>query len=108
MTKYTRAVISSAVDKVVRMVHPEKIILFGSHAYGRPTKDSDVDILVVQKTRLPFAERIRRVSSAVGTHFLPMDFMVLTPREIQRRRAGFDPFLEEVLSGGRLLYARSG
>lgn len=98
----------TSVKKIVKNIRPEKVVLFGSHAYGKPNADSDVDLLVVQRTRLPFAERVRRVSAAVGRHEYPMDYVVLTPSEIRRRRAGFDPFLEEVMERGKVLYERAG
>src|SRR4051794_41082775 len=57
-----RAAIRRYVGRIVERFHPEKVILFGSHAYGRPTPDSDVDLLVVMpaKDEVSQAMRIRR------------------------------------------------
>ena len=51
-----------AVEKIVSEFQPEKIILFGSYAYGHPTPDSDVDLLVIWKTKKPRKERHRAIS----------------------------------------------
>ena len=96
-----------AVANIIRGFKPNQILLFGSHAYGKPTSDSDLDLLIVKNTRLPTAERSRCVSRLIGRHVFPMDLIVLTPSEIQRRLKSFDPFLEEALTRGRLLYAKN-
>jgi predicted nucleotidyltransferase len=91
-------------QKVVHAFRPKNIILFGSYAYGKPTSDSDLDLLIVMETRDRPAERIRKVSDLFDPRPLPMDFIVLTPGEMRRRLRGFDPFLEEVLDKGQMLY----
>ena len=90
--------------KVVQAFRPKNIILFGSYAYGKPTSDSDLDLLIVMESRDRPAERIRKVSDLFDPRPLPMDFIVLTPGEMRRRLSGFDPFLEEVLKKGQMLY----
>ena len=92
------------VEKIKKGYAPEKIILFGSYAYGKPTSDSDLDLLVVMETRDRPAERIRKVSDLFDPRPLPMDIIVLTPGEMRHRLSGFDPFLEEVLEKGQMLY----
>jgi predicted nucleotidyltransferase len=52
-----RAVIDEVVRRIVECVRPQKIILFGSYAYGRPHADSDLDILVVMESELPRYKR---------------------------------------------------
>lgn len=92
------------VKNIVKGFRPKRIVLFGSHAYGRPNRDSDLDLLVVKNTRLPFAERVRRVDALIGSREMPLDIIVLTPSEIKRRQRDFDPFLDEVLQRGRVMY----
>jgi uncharacterized protein len=99
--------IREAVGNIARKFKPVRIILFGSHAYGRPNDDSDLDLLIVKNTRLSFAERARCVSRIVGKHLLPMDLVVLTPGEIRRRLEEFDPFLEDALNRGKVLYDKN-
>lgn len=100
----TLELLREIAQKVVRAFRPKNIILFGSYAYGKPTSDSDLDLLVIMETRDRPAERIRKVSDLFDPRPLPMDFIVLTPAEMRRRLSGFDPFLEEVLEKGQSLY----
>jgi predicted nucleotidyltransferase len=96
--------LSEIAQKVVHAFRPKNIILFGSYAYGKPTSDSDLDLLIVMESRDRPAERIRKVSDLFDPRPLPMDFIVLTPAEMRQRLKGFDPFLEEVLEKGQRLY----
>jgi predicted nucleotidyltransferase len=93
-----RAAIRRYVRRVVERFHPEKVILFGSHAYGRPHEDSDVDLLVVVPARsmIDMAVRIR---TAFHTPF-PMDLLVFTPDFLQKRFGLGDEFAREVLGKG--------
>jgi predicted nucleotidyltransferase len=102
--RVTPGFLREITQKVVQAFRPKNIILFGSYAYGNPTSDSDLDLLVVMETRDRPAERIRKVSDLFDPRPLPMDFIVLTPSEIRHRLSGFDPFLEEVLEKGQSLY----
>jgi len=89
--------------QIVKNFCPEKVILFGSYAYGNPSKDSDVDLLVVLNTR----EKLARVSgkiSALIDHPFPIDILVKTPTQVQKRLAIDDPLIKEALSKGVVLY----
>ena len=89
---------------IVRAFGPEKIILFGSHAYGRPHRDSDVDVLVI----MPDAKRYgRRPSLAIRRKVpagFPVDILVKEPRDIARRLREGDSVLEEIVNRGRVMY----
>ena len=100
----TPGLLREIAQTVVRAFRPKNIILFGSYAYGKPTSDSDLDLLIVMESRDRPAERIRKVSDLFDPRPMPMDFIVLTPGEMRRRLSGFDPFLEEVLAKGQMLY----
>ncbi len=99
--------ITSIVERIVASFAPEKIILFGSHAYGNATPDSDLDLLVIMETDLPAAERNRKISRLLRPRHLPVDIVVRNPREIQRSLRRVDPFVHEILEKGVVLYARS-
>ena len=96
-----------AVERIVRELQPEKVILFGSHAYGRPTPDSDVDLLVVMHTAASSTERYLAVSRLLRPRPFPVDILVRTPQEIDRSLKKGDFFIDEILSLGRVLYERS-
>lgn len=99
-----RRAIRQFSDAVAEEFHPDKIILFGSYAYGRPTEDSDVDLLVIMpRTRLG-GERISvKIRRAVHRNF-PMDLLVRTPAEVKKRLQEGDFFLQEVMEKGEVLY----
>jgi predicted nucleotidyltransferase len=97
-------VLKEVVRKIVEAFRPERIILFGSHAYGAPAQDSDVDLLVIMDTKARPAERSARIAKVCRPRYLAMDILVRTPEEIDQRLKGFDPFLEEILTRGKVLY----
>jgi len=95
--------IQKVSDEIVRRFQPERIILFGSYAYGTPNEDSDVDLLVV----LPFEGRTAKqaiaIRSAVYAGF-PMDLIPITPDRLKHRLEIEDFFLREVVQKGTVLY----
>src|SRR5690349_20843689 len=99
----SRADIQAFVDQVVRQFRPRKVILFGSYAYGTPTEDSDVDLMVVMPHQGPGARMATRLRLACPRDF-PMDLIVRTPAEVRRRIRMGDPFLTEVTSKGIVLH----
>jgi predicted nucleotidyltransferase len=95
-----------AVRRIARELRPEKIILFGSYAYGDPTPDSDVDLLVVMKTNASSAERSWAVSRLLIPRPFPVDILVRTPHEIKHALDSSDFFIQEIVSQGRVVYER--
>jgi predicted nucleotidyltransferase len=96
-----------AVERIVEHLRPEKIILFGSYAYGTPTPDSDVDLLVVMKTNEErLVERHWQVSRLLIPRPFPVDILVRTPQELERDLAKKHYFYYDVASRGRVLYER--
>jgi predicted nucleotidyltransferase len=104
--RLSEGAIAAVVDQIVDAFDPEQVILFGSHAYGQPNPDSDVDLLVVIETKRKEAEEAVRICQALDYDF-PLDLMVRTPRTLARRLALGDPFLNEVIDRGTVLYARA-
>ena len=96
------------IRKVVRQIvddfHPSRIVLFGSHAYGRPVRDSDVDLLVIMKSRKRPIERAIEIMRSLRIYPFPMDILVRTPQEIRRRIQIGDPFYQEIVTKGKVLY----
>jgi len=96
-----------AIQKVVDELKPEKIILFGSYAYGFPNPHSDVDLLVILKTRASLKERSWKVSRLLLPRAFPVDILVKTPRELEKALKSGDFFLKEILTRGKVLYERN-
>ena len=95
-----------AIQRIVDELHPEKIILFGSYAYGAPTPHSDVDLLIILKTNASLQERSWNVSRLLLPRPFPVDILVKTPREIENSLKSGDFFLQEIIDRGKVLYER--
>jgi predicted nucleotidyltransferase len=96
-----------AVQRIVQELKPERVILFGSYAYGTPNPHSDVDLLVVMKTNASLKDRSWAVSRLLLPRPFPVDILVKTPKEVEKALESGDFFLKEILTRGKVLYARS-
>lgn len=96
--------IQAICDDIVREFAPLQVILFGSHAYGTPTEDSDVDLLVVME--IPESETSRQAAEIWQRipYRFSMDLLVRSPEEIAYRVAHNDWFLREITDKGEVLY----
>ena len=97
-------VIQQVVDHIARTFQPEKVILFGSYAYGQPKPWSDVDLLVIMQTDTPKQKQMEITLSFLDP--LGVDILVRTPQEIAYRLPLGDFFLREIISKGKVLYER--
>lgn len=94
-------------DTIAHEFHPDKIVLFGSYAYGQPHPDSDVDLLVV----MPFEGSPFRQAAVILSHVvrtvgvLPMDLLVRTAEQVQERLHMGDSFMRDIVERGRVMYS---
>jgi uncharacterized protein len=104
----SRQVLNAAIQHYARGIaerfDPDKIILFGSHAYGTPHADSDVDLLVIMPAAREVTQAIR-IRLALPAPF-PLDLIVRTPQKLKRDLQDSDWFLREVMEKGKVLYAK--
>lgn len=96
-----------ALQRIVDELKPEKIVLFGSYAYGSPNLHSDVDLLVIMKTSEPLKERSWKVSRLLLPRPFPVDILVKTPKEMEKALKAGDFFLKEILARGKVVYERN-
>lgn len=107
----TETLLQQMVQVIVDEVNPEQVILFGSHARGDASADSDVDLVIVQTD--PFSEDRNRNSEAVRlwralAHFaVPKDILVYSRDEVEYWRDSINNVLARALREGRVLYERS-
>lgn len=101
--KVSRSLIRKYADQIAKQFHPNKIILFGSYAYGKPTEDSDVDMLVIMSFKGRNPEKATEIWMATRPKF-PIDIMVRKPEEMKKRLAMGDFFLREITEKGEVLY----
>ena len=100
--------LNEAIRRIVAEMQPEKIYLYGSHAYGQPHRDSDVDLLVVlTAAALPPHKRARAAYRALRGLFFPAEIKVITREELDRRRHWNSSIEKVAVEKGRLLYERT-
>lgn len=106
MKTLSKKVRKKIVERINRHFNSEKIILFGSYAYGTPGKDSDVDLFIVMKTRERPSKRRIEISRLFRDRQMPMDFIVKTPSEVKERLSMGDFFINRILKKGEVLYEK--
>ncbi len=101
--------LDKAVRRIVESYQPEKIILFGSYAYGQPQPDSDFDLLIIKESNdRPIDRRIHVRMLLQPLKVRPVvSPIVLTPTELERRLSMGDQFAQEIVARGRTLYERN-
>lgn len=85
--------------------NPERIILFGSYAYGTPHRGSDIDLLIVMDFEGRSLEKSMEIWSLIKPEF-PIDLIVRTPEEVKWRYQQFDPLIRCALDKGKIMYER--
>jgi len=98
--------VEKSVDKIKKQYKPEKIFIFGSFANGKITPNSDLDFFIIKKTIKPRRERQREVSRILIDREVPIDILVFTPSETEKRTKLGDPFILDILNSGKLVYAK--
>ena len=95
--------IAELSERIARAFHPEKIILFGSYAYGHPSADSDIDLLVIMSFEGRQSKQAIRILNYLHT-LAPIDLLVLTPELVKERLAMGDSFMREIIERGKVIY----
>ncbi len=106
ITKVDKTLIDDVKNRIVAAVDPEKIILFGSYAYGKPSKNSDLDILVIMKSDLPRYKRSIPIYRALAGMLIPKDIIVYTPREVEEWDNVSQAFVTTAVSRGKKIYEK--
>lgn len=94
------------VIECIKRYEPEKIILFGSYIRGEADEYSDLDFVVIKKTDKRFLERLIEVAKFIDNELGQVDVFVYTPEEFQRMIEWENPFIEQVLKEGRVVYEK--
>jgi predicted nucleotidyltransferase len=102
------ATLKEIVRRLVAEFQPEAVILFGSHAWGTPTEDSDLDLLVIvsESSEKPYA-RDTRACMAMGEIPVPMDILVQTRDEVEEQRDFVASIFHRILNKGKVLYGHA-
>ena len=97
------AKIKDLCRQIVENFHPQKVILFGSHAYGVPNEDSDVDLLVVMPFECRSVEQAIKIRRRIYPK-MPLDLLARTPAQIRERLDLGDFFIKDIVERGKILY----
>jgi len=101
----TEKMLKRITQHIVDSIQPEKIILFGSYAWGNPHQSSDVDLfVVVPSSDLPAYKRARSVYRSLRDIMIPFDVMVLTHQELEKLRDVPSSLVYKVVREGKVLY----
>ena len=100
-------VIHALVDHIVKNFSPEEIVLFGSYAYGKPTPWSDIDLLVVMETPKGELETALEIVDSLPPTLFSLDILARDRQTIEQRNLMGDSFMREIISKGKILYARN-
>lgn len=98
--------IDDLVSRITMKFDPDKIILFGSYATQNQTSDSDLDILVIKETKLPFHQRSNEIRYHLLGLMIPMDILVYTNEEFDKEKNSRFSFLNGALKYSKVLYER--
>ncbi len=104
MQPITDEIIQEIKNRIVKGVHPEKMILFGSYAYGNPTKDSDLDLLIILPTEEPMHRRETRIRKLLRDINIPKDIIVYTPQEVEKWKNASAAFITSIIKKGKVIY----
>ena len=102
-TRIPESVLVELARRIADKFHPQRIILFGSYAYGSPRPESDVDLLVIMETSLRETRQALEIRKYLDLQF-GVDILVYTPARFAQRLAWGDSFLLEINKKGRVMY----
>jgi uncharacterized protein len=98
-------ILSELTRRLVVGLQPERVILFGSHAWGVPDENSDVDLLVIlPESELPATQRAMLAHRCLRGVSVPVDVLVKTSDEVERASRVHTSLISEILDQGRVLY----
>jgi predicted nucleotidyltransferase len=107
--KVDNKLLQEIVNRIVKKVNPLKIVLFGSWAYGKPTKSSDLDILVIMDNDIKSRRAIAgEIYNALCGILIPKDIVVVTLKDVEEWKNVPQAFITTIIKKGKLIYERKG
>lgn len=96
-------------ERIIKEINPEKIILFGSYAWGNPNNDSDVDLFIIKKSNQSRQNRQFDLQKRLSGSGVPIDLLVYTPEEVNESVNKYrNLFIEDIMKNGKSIYEKSG
>lgn len=100
----TQEQINEITERIVRSFKPQKIILFGSYANGKPTDESDLDLLVIKDSNSPSRLQNRKIRRILSDLRIPIDIIVKTPEEFRTYRDIIGTIIYPANKFGKVIY----
>lgn len=105
MKQITNELLNEITKRIIEKVHPEKIILFGSYAWGAPNASSDIDLFIVlSHSDEPSYRRARFIYQCLRGIGVPIDLVVQTHDEVERSKGLVTSLARNILDKGKVLY----
>ena len=104
-----KKLLSKIVEKLISKYKPLCIILYGSYAYGNPTEDSDIDLLILKNTNKRRVDRFVQVKKIIydPRNKIPISPLIYNPKELEERLRIGDDFIKEIFKKGTILYEKT-
>ena len=102
----TQEQIKSVVQTIVEGYEPIKIILFGSYAYGHPTRDSDLDLLIIKDGDAPGIQRNRHLRNILKDFSIPIDVIVKSSQEFDMLKDVIGTVIYPANKYGKIIYEK--
>ena len=103
----TQKIIEQMVRRIIEMFHPEKVILFGSHARDGAGPESDVDLLVVMPVEGSKRQKANEIDRALADREIPLDLIVVTPEQFEQESRLGGTLVRPAVREGKVLYERA-
>jgi uncharacterized protein len=97
-------VLNNLKRRIVSRFRPQRIILFGSYAVGRPGPDSDIDLLIVMDVEGSTRKKANEIDLLMADRSIPMDFLVLTPEQYERQKNIIGTIVCQAEQEGKVIY----
>lgn len=105
MSRRAQVAIKQVIEKL-KSYGPERVILFGSYAWGTPDAGSDLDLFIVKKSKKRRLDRMYDVDKLLYPRPMAIDALVYTPQEVARRLKMGDTFIKLIMEEGKVIYER--
>jgi predicted nucleotidyltransferase len=96
------------IHRIVDLVQPESVILFGSTARGEVRPESDLDLLIIKESDEPRYKRSVPIYHALRDIIISMDILVYTPSEVKEWQNVRQAFITTAIREGKVLYEKQG
>lgn len=99
--------IQKVTDTIIKEFKPEKVVLFGSYAWGSPQKDSDIDLFIIKDDKTKnIREMAIDLEKILIDRDMPLDLLVYKPDQVAKRLSMSDRFVKKIWEEGKVLYER--